>query len=86
MRKDSPFHTGRPLANLLGYPDDLIDQVPEAARGQGKGIYLEDVLIGSKLVPSFIDVTDALPASALGFVPSDFQTALDILEERIEAE
>ena len=28
---DHHFHTGRPLARRLGYPDDLVDPLPEAA-------------------------------------------------------
>ena len=50
-----------------------------------KGV-LENALTGSQLVPVFIDVTDALPANALGYVPSDFKVALDILKEKIEGE
>lgn len=45
--------------------------------------WLEDTLVGSSLVPRYIEITDALPADSLGFVPSDFQTALDILEQAI---
>ncbi|MDP6300972.1 MAG: CvpA family protein [SAR202 cluster bacterium] len=45
--------------------------------------WLEDRLMDSSLVPTFIDITDALPADALGFVPSDFHVALEILKERI---
>ena len=66
-------------------PGQVTDQVTnlysqvEDARGT-----IEDVLSESFLVPVFIDVTDALPADAFGFVPSDFKVALDILEERIQ--
>jgi uncharacterized membrane protein required for colicin V production len=45
--------------------------------------WLEDTLVGSYLVPFYINLTDSLPADSLGFVPSDFQTALDILEQAI---
>ena len=45
---------------------------------------MENALTASAIVPVFIDFTDALPADALGFVPSDFKTAFDILEEKIE--
>ncbi len=45
---------------------------------------LEDALTGSALVPIFIGVTDALPADALGFVPSDFRVALNTLQKRID--
>ena len=46
---------------------------------------VEDALIESAIVPVFVDVTDAVPASALGFVPSDFKLSLDILEQNIDA-
>ena len=42
---------------------------------------LEDALTGSKIVSAVVKVTDAIPGSALGFVPSDFKLALDILED-----
>ena len=45
---------------------------------------VENALTESSIVPKFISVTDAVPASALGFVPSDFKASLDILDERIE--
>lgn len=60
-----------PLAEQLG-------QVAEAKEA------LESALTGSMFVPIFVDVTDALPADALGYIPSDFKAALDILEENIE--
>ena len=45
---------------------------------------LETALTGSKIVSIFIDVTDAVPADALGFVPGDFRIALDFLEVSIK--
>jgi membrane protein required for colicin V production len=45
---------------------------------------LETALTGSKIVSIFIDVTDAVPADALGFVPDDFRIALDFLEVSIK--
>ena len=42
---------------------------------------LERALSGSQIVAIFIDVTDAVPGGALGFVPWDFQASLDILEQ-----
>lgn len=45
---------------------------------------VEDWLIESTIVPTFVNVADALPGSALGFVPSDFTTAFDILKSRID--
>ena len=46
--------------------------------------FLEDGLMGSEIVPVFLDIRDKLPGNALGFIPSDFNSALDILEEEIE--
>ena len=48
---------------------------------------IEDALTGSAIVPvSVIDVANALPGDALGFIPSDFQAALDILDQNIDGE
>jgi len=43
---------------------------------------LENALAGSGIVGAFIDVVDAIPGRALGFVPADFEFALEILEKR----
>ena len=48
--------------------------------------FVEGPLLGSSFAAYFIDVVDALPGEALGFVPSDFKDALDILEVRIEVQ
>ena len=45
---------------------------------------VENALTDSAIVSAFIDVTDAIPGNALGFVPSDFRISLDILEKSIE--
>ena len=45
---------------------------------------VEAPLRGSAFAAAFADVVDALPAEGLGFVPSDFKDALDILEFRID--
>lgn len=47
---------------------------------------LENSLVNSKFVPFFIDITNALPGEALGFVQDDFRLALDILNSAIESE
>ena len=49
--------------------------------------FVEGPLRGSAFAAAFVDVVDALPEVVVGFVPSDFKDALDILEIRIaEAE
>jgi len=47
--------------------------------------FLEDGLMDSAIVPTFLDIRDKLPGDALGFIPSDFNSALDILEEEIDS-
>lgn len=43
---------------------------------------LQKALAESSIVPAFIDVTNALPAEALGLVPGDFRIALKQVEAR----
>ena len=66
-----------------GVAGSVADRIPQAAETREK---LDDALTGATLVKVFIDVTDAIPGNALGFVPSDFKTALDILEENIKGD
>lgn len=69
-----------PEKGLVG---DLIERTSQVVEVKGK---LDSALTESTLVPMFMDVIDTLPANALGFVPSDFRVAIDILGERIEQE
>ena len=64
-------------------PEQIVEMVLPVADTKD---WLEDTLVGSTLVPVFIDLTDAIPADAFGFVPADFRIALDILEEKINLE
>ena len=63
--------------------------VPEDIPGVGDIVEvradIEKALVGSTLVPYYVDATDALPANALGLIPADFKSALDELDRRIEA-
>ena len=43
---------------------------------------LEDGLTQSALVDVVINVVDVVPASTIGFVPSSFKSAQDVLELR----
>ena len=45
---------------------------------------LNESLLGSALVPAFLEARGAIPGESLGFVPDDFDVALDILEAQIE--
>ena len=47
---------------------------------------LNDSLLDSALVPACLAMRGALPGSALGFVPDDYATALDVLEAQMDGE
>ena len=67
------------VAEQVTVLDDQIARIEDAKE------QLETSLTDSALVSLFIDVTDAIPASTLGFVPSDFKAALDILESKTDS-
>ena len=62
-------------------PELVADRIPDVAQTRES---VEGALTDSVLVPIFIDITDAIPASALGYVPSDFKASLDILEKKLD--
>ena len=66
---------------LGGLPQQAIEKVLPIVEAKD---WLEESLVNSGLVERFIDITDAISADALGFVSSDFEMALDILEARID--
>ena len=45
---------------------------------------LENSLTEARFVRSLVNVADALPSGALGFIPSDFEVTFDLLAEEIE--
>lgn len=45
---------------------------------------LNDSLTESALVPAFLEARRSIPGNAMGFVPDDFDVALDILEAQID--
>ena len=61
----------------------IAGSVTERVPVQGSREWLEGVLVDSTIVSTFVDVADAVPGSTLGFIPSDFEAALNILEERL---
>ena len=75
----------------LTYKSDLIDRGVAAGGLENKANpvevkeKLEGALVDSALVGVFLGMTDKLPANALGFVPSNFMGALEILELRIDS-
>ena len=61
----------------------IAGSVTERVPVQSSREWLEGVLVDSTIVSTFVDVADAVPGSTLGFIPSDFEAALNILEERL---
>ena len=45
---------------------------------------MEKALTESSFVRALVNVADALPSGALGFIPSDFETTFDLLAEEID--
>ena len=84
--------SGAAIAGLaeLTYNSELIDRGVSAGGLENNAKVaevkerLESALIDSALVGVFLEVTDKLPANALGFVPSNFMLALETLELRID--
>ncbi len=72
-------------------PGDVISDIPEELLGfliERAGIQekLNTALVESTLVPVFLDIRSAIPGHALGFVPGDFNIALDALETQIDSQ
>ena len=66
-------------------PDDgvagaVAGRLPQSETKESVEGWLKD----SSIVPAFVKVADALPGSALGFVPSDFKVSFDILKSRLD--
>lgn len=78
------------VAARLAYNFTLpLTDLPGASQVQplveDKKQFIEDGLVGSVIAPVFVDVRSKLPASSLGFIPSDFDAAVDILESEINS-
>ena len=61
----------------------IVDRVQEFLI-QGGRDRTDELLTESELVPMLINIRNVLPAKVLGLVPSDFNTAMDTLEDRID--
>jgi uncharacterized membrane protein required for colicin V production len=68
--------TGALTDSLSGLSLPIVDDKKEA---------VEDALTASTIVPIFMNIRGALPGNALGFIPADFASALDILQAEIDA-
>lgn len=67
--------------SLENFVPDVAGKLANIERTREK---VEEALADSALVEIFINITDALPGDALGFAPSDFKAALDLLELEID--
>ncbi len=63
--------------------EDAIDSVIRTTEFRGN---LQEALVLSSLTGVFINVTDWLPGSALGFVPGDYKIALEQIDKLAEQE
>ena len=80
--------SGALIMALARYSNDLPEGGVAGTIVEMTGIRggVQDNMVESALVPVFIDITNAIPADAMGFVPDDFRLALEQLEQRIERE
>ena len=66
-------------------PEALIDQLRETAETylvESGRENTDEWLVESEVVGALLDIRDVLPGGTLGTAPEDFNTALDILEDR----
>ncbi|MBI4339054.1 MAG: CvpA family protein [Chloroflexi bacterium] len=70
-------------ALVLGLARLSVDVLGVGGVGEVTGIRgsIQRGMVKSTLVPVFLEVTWAIPGDALGLLPSEFQTALDQLEQ-----
>lgn len=76
------FHTGRPLARLLGYPDELVAGVPESSvesfAGTGNPFQLGEIVTGERVVDigSGAGIDSLIAARLVG--PTGHVTGIDM--------
>ncbi len=59
----------------------VINRVEEFVHDRGRG-RVDGYLTESELVPTLINIRNAIPGRVAGLVPGDFNTAMDTLEDR----
>ena len=71
---------------IARFSSDLPDQGALGGLVQMTGFRgtIQNAMANSQLVPVFIDITNAIPADAMGFVPGDFRDALAQVELLIQ--
>jgi uncharacterized membrane protein required for colicin V production len=77
------------MSARLAYNFTPLPDVPGASKViptiEDKIDFIENGLKDSAVVPVFLDIRGMLPENSLGFIPSDFNSALDELESEIDA-
>jgi len=78
--------SGAVILALTRYSNDLpegaISTIVEMTGIRGS---VQNAMVESSLIPLFIDITDAIPADTLGFIPGDFKLALQQMELLLES-
>jgi uncharacterized membrane protein required for colicin V production len=67
-----------PSEGVAGAVAGRLPQVEETREG------LENTLVESLVTPPLVKIMTALPGNTLGFVPSDFRAALEILKQELD--
>ncbi|MDA0988201.1 MAG: CvpA family protein [Chloroflexi bacterium] len=82
------YSSDLPLELLDLAPGEVISNLPLEFLIERSGIQekLNRAMVESTLIPVFLDIRSAIPGQALGFVPDDFNVALDVLETRIDSQ
>jgi len=77
-----------PLSLLDLAPENVISNLPVEFLIERSGIQekLNKSMIESSLIPIFLDIRGTLPGQSLGFIPDDFNIALDVLETQINSQ
>ena len=80
------YSSDLPVELLEKVPGGVVENLPVDFLIERSGIQdtLNSALMDSTLVPIFLDIRDAVPGDAMGFVPDDFKVALDVLQAEID--
>ncbi len=78
--------SGVVILSIARFSSDLPDRGALGGLVEMPGLRgnIQSAMAESQLVPVFIDITTAIPADAMGFVPGDFREALEQVELLIQ--
>ena len=75
-----------PEVSTQGDIGKFAENLPDVRNIQKIRVSLEDTLVNSAFVSIFIDIADSIPGNTLGLIPGDFETTLDMLEQKIDTQ